>query len=156
MWLFAAFQAFLHRYTGQNDIIVGSGVANRQSPEAQRLLGMIINTVALRTSFCGQPTYRELLARIRQAVLEALDNQDVPFDQVMQRLGPGLQLCNPFFDTYARPYPSYRSKVLRVERHDTLNNGSCKFDLVVLVIPGDTTRTTRSNLQEPLLRVSCR
>jgi amino acid adenylation domain-containing protein len=139
MWLYAAFQAFLHRYTGQNDIIVGSGVANRQSPEAQQLLGMIINTVALRISFCGQPTYRELLARVRQAILEALDNQDVPFDQVMQRLGPGIQLFNTFFDTYDRPYPSYRSNVLRVERHDTLNNGSCKFDLVVLVIPGDTT-----------------
>ena len=139
MWLYAAFQAFLHRYTGQDDIIVGSGVANRQSPEAQQLLGMIINTVALRTSFCGQLTYRELLARVRQAILEALDNQDVPFDQVMQRLGPGIQLFNTFFDTYDRPYPSYRSNVLRVERHDTLNNGSCKFDLVVLVIPGDTT-----------------
>jgi amino acid adenylation domain-containing protein len=139
MWLHAAFQAFLHRYTGQNDIIVGSGVANRQSPEAQQLLGMIINTVALRINFCGQPTYRELLVRVRQAILEALDNQDVPFDQVVQRLGPGIQLFNTFFDTYDRPYPSYRSNVLQVERHDTLNNGSCKFDLVVIVIPGDTT-----------------
>jgi amino acid adenylation domain-containing protein len=138
MWLLAAFQAFLFRYTGQTDIIVGTGVANRQSAEAQTLLGMIINTVALRVSFAGKPTFWELLSQVRSAILEALDNQDAPFDHVIQRLGAGTVLFNSFFDTYDRPYPSYHNRVLRVDRRDTINNGSCKFDLVALLLmPGD-------------------
>jgi amino acid adenylation domain-containing protein len=137
MWLLAAFQAFLFRYTGQTDITVGSGVANRQSAEAQKLLGMIINTVALRLDFSGQPSFRELLSRARRAVLEALDNQDVPFDHVVQRVGPGTALFNTYFDTYDKTFPSYANDVLRVERQDVVNNGSCKFDIVALIIPGD-------------------
>jgi amino acid adenylation domain-containing protein len=142
MWLHAAFQAFLFRYTKQTDIIVGTGVANRQSPEAHKLLGMIINTVALRISFAGEPSFREVLARARHAIVEALDNQNAPFDHVIQRLGPGTVLFNTFFDTYDGTYPSYHNDVLRVERQDVLNNGTCKFDLVALVIPGEETPAT--------------
>ena len=139
MWLQAAFHAFLLRYTAQTDIIVGSVVANRQSAEAQKLLGMILNTVALRLNVSGELSFREHLSCARRVILEALDNQDIPFDHVVRRVGPGTQLFNTFFDTYDRSYPSYHSDVLRVERHDVLNNGSCKFDLVVHVIPGEAT-----------------
>jgi amino acid adenylation domain-containing protein len=139
MWLHAAFQTFLYRYTGQEEIIVGSGVANRQSANAQQLLGMIINTVPLRISFGGQPSFRELLSRVRLAILEALDNQNAPFDQIIRRAAPGTELFNTFFDTYDREYPSYQSDVLKVERRDALNNGSCKFELVALVLPAQST-----------------
>jgi len=142
MWLQAAFHAFLFRYTAQTDIIVGSVVANRQFAEAQKLLGMILNTVALRLKFSEGLNFREHLLCARRVILEALDNQDIPFDQVVRRVGPGTQLFNAFFDTYDRPYPSYHSDVLRVERRDVLNNGSCKFDLVVHVIPGEATPAT--------------
>ncbi len=135
MWLHAVFQTFLFRYTEQTDIIVGTGVANRQAAETQHLLGMIINTVALRINFSGNPTFREILARMREVILEALDNQDAPFDRVVQRLGPGTVLFNTFFDTYDRAYPSYRNDILRVERKDVVNNGSSKYDIVALVIP---------------------
>ena len=135
MWLHAVFQTFLFRYTEQTDIIVGTGVANRQAAETQHLLGMIINTVALRINFSGNPTFREILAGMREAILEALDNQDAPFDRVVQRLGPGTVLFNTFFDTYDRAYPSYRNDILRVERKDVVNNGSSKYDIVALVIP---------------------
>ena len=104
--------------------------------KSQQLLGMIINTVALRISFSGYPSFREILSRMREAILQALDNQDAPFDRLVQRLGPGAVPFNTFFDTYDRPYPSYRNDHLRVERKDVVNNGSCKFDIVALVIPG--------------------
>jgi amino acid adenylation domain-containing protein len=139
MWLHAAFQTFLYRYTGQEEIIVGSGVANRQSANAQQLLGMVINTVPLRVDFRGQPSFRELLSRVRLAILEALDNQNAPFDLVIRRVAPGTELFNTFFDTYDREYPSYQSDVLKVERRDALNNGSCKFELVALVLPAQST-----------------
>jgi amino acid adenylation domain-containing protein len=137
MWLLAAFQSLLFRYTGQTDIVVGSGFANRRSAEAQKLLGMVINTVAMRMDFSGQRSFREVLGCCRCAVLEAADNQDVPFDRVVQRLGPGTVLFNTFIDIFDQPYPSYQNDVLRVARHDVINNGSCKFDIVVLVIPSD-------------------
>jgi aspartate racemase len=139
MWLHAAFHAFLFRYTGQTDVIVGTGVANRQSAEAQKLLGMIINTVALRISFSGEPTFRDVLSRVRHTTLEAIDNQDAPFDHVIQRLGPGTVLFNSFFDTYDKPYPSYQNDVLRVDHRIGINNGTCKFDIVALVVANEET-----------------
>jgi amino acid adenylation domain-containing protein len=142
MWLHAAFQTFLHRYTGQADIVVGAGFANRKFPESRSLLGMIINTVALRTDLSGQPSFRELLARVRRAVLEAADNQDAPYDLVIRRLGARTALFNTFIDSYDQRWPSYQSDVLRVEREDVISNGTCKFDVVVLVIPGEATAAT--------------
>ena len=136
MWLHAVFQTFLFRYTEQTDIIVGTGIANRQAAErTQHLLGMIINTVALRINFSGNPTFREILARVREVILEALDNQNTPLDRVVQRLGPGTVLFNTFFDTYYRAYPPDRNDILRVECKDVVNNGSSKYDIVALVIP---------------------
>jgi amino acid adenylation domain-containing protein len=137
MWLLAAFQAFLFRYTGQTDIVVGSGFANRRSVQAQKLLGMVINTVAMRMDFSEHRSFRDVLASCRRSVMEAADNQDAPFDRVIQRLGPGTVLFNTFIDIYDQPYPSYQNDVLHVTRHDVINNGSCKFDIVVLVIPSD-------------------
>jgi amino acid adenylation domain-containing protein len=142
MWLHAVFQTFLYRYTGQDDVIVGTGVANRRSEPAQRLLGMIINTVALRLRFSGQPSFREVLSRARQAILGAVDHQDAPFDHVMQRVGAGATLFNTFFDTYDKPFPTYQSDVLRVEHLIGINNGACKFDLVALLVPGHDGPTT--------------
>jgi aspartate racemase len=137
MWLLAAFQSFLFRYTGETDVVVGSGFANRRSAEAQKLLGMAINTVAMRMDFSGSRSFREVLTCCRRAVIEAADNQDAPFDRVVQRLGPGIVLFNTFIDIFDQSYPSYHNDVLRVTRHDVINNGSCKFDIVVLVIPSD-------------------
>lgn len=142
MWLNAAFQTLLHRYSGQTDLVVGTGFANRHSPESRQMLGMIINTVALRTAFAGRPSFREVLARVRSAVLQAADNQDAPYDLVVQRLGARTALFNTFFDSYDRPFPSYQSDAVRVECEHVISNGTCKFDVVALVIPGNTTAPT--------------
>ena len=140
VWLFAAFLTFLFRYTGQTDIIVGTGMANRQSTEAQRLLGMIINTLPLRVSFVGQPSFREVLLRTRVAVLGAMDHQDVPFDHIVRQICPGATLFHMFFDTYDRRYPGYQNSAVSASHRVGINNGTAKFDLVALVVPGEDTK----------------
>jgi amino acid adenylation domain-containing protein len=88
MILLAAFKALLHRYTGQEDVIVGSPVANRNYAELEGLIGFFLNTLPLRTSLAGNPTFREALARERETVLQALAHQDVPFEKLVQELHP--------------------------------------------------------------------
>jgi aspartate racemase len=141
MWLHAAFQTFLQRYTGHTDIIVGSGIANRRTRESEQLLGMMINTVAIRTDFAGDPAFRDVLVRVRRSTVAAVDNQDAPYDKVMSRLKPGTELFNCFFDSYDQAFPAYRNEHVRVESMDGISNGRCKFDLTALVIPGETAPT---------------
>jgi thioesterase domain-containing protein len=82
--LLAAFQAVLHRYTGQQDVVVCSPVAGRDRAETERLIGYFNNIVALRGDLSGEPTFAELLERINRVVLDAHDNQEVPFQKVAE------------------------------------------------------------------------
>ena len=88
MTLLAAFQTLLHRYTGQDDIIVGSPVAGRNRVDVEVLIGFFVNTLILRTDFCGDPTFRELLGRVRRTALEAYAHQDLPFEKLVEQLHP--------------------------------------------------------------------
>ncbi|SDH31319.1 amino acid adenylation domain-containing protein [Lentzea fradiae] len=98
MVLVAAFQALLARYSGQDDIVVGTPTAGRPRTETEGVVGCFINPVALRVSLEGDPAFRELLDRVRTAVLGAFAHQDVPFEQVVEqaqaRRQPGL---NPLY-----------------------------------------------------------
>ncbi|HEX8183978.1 MAG TPA: amino acid adenylation domain-containing protein, partial [Blastocatellia bacterium] len=98
MTLLAAFNALLFRYTGQQDIVVGSPVANRNHVETEDLIGLFVNTLALRTDLTGYPTFRELLGRVREAALGAYAHQDVPFEKLVEELGPNRHTGrNPIF-----------------------------------------------------------
>ncbi|MBN1993050.1 MAG: amino acid adenylation domain-containing protein [Anaerolineae bacterium] len=88
MTLLAAFQTLLHRYTSQLDIPVGSPIANRRHREVENLIGFFVNTLVLRADLSGNPTFRELLARVRQVALDAYAQQDLPFDQLVEVLQP--------------------------------------------------------------------
>jgi NRPS condensation-like uncharacterized protein len=88
MTLLAAFQTLLHRCSGQEDIAVGAPVAYRNWTETENLIGCFVNTVALRTDMSGNPTFRVLLARVREIVQGAYTHQDVPFDMVVDALRP--------------------------------------------------------------------
>ncbi|HKG13542.1 MAG TPA: amino acid adenylation domain-containing protein, partial [Pyrinomonadaceae bacterium] len=88
MLLLAAFKATLHRYTGQEDIVVGSPIANRNRLETEGLIGFFVNTLALRTDLSGAPSFLELLKRVRTASLEAYAHQDMPFEQLVEQLQP--------------------------------------------------------------------
>ncbi|MGB3636257.1 MAG: amino acid adenylation domain-containing protein [Rivularia sp. (in: cyanobacteria)] len=88
MLLLAAFQAFLYRYTGQDDIAVGSPIANRNRDEVKGLIGFFVNTLVLRTDIRGNPTFAQLLERVKKVALQAYTYQDLPFEQLVEVLQP--------------------------------------------------------------------
>ena len=92
MTLLAAFQTLLARYSGQEDIAVGMPIAGRQQAELEQLIGFFVNTLVLRTDLSGQPTFRELLARVRRVSLDAYEHQDLPFEKLVEELDPERHL----------------------------------------------------------------
>jgi non-ribosomal peptide synthetase component F/alpha-ketoglutarate-dependent taurine dioxygenase/acyl carrier protein len=88
MVLLAAWQALLYRYTGQNDIATGSVIANRNRSEIEGLIGFFVNTLILRTDLSRNPSFRQLLVRVREVCLGAYAHQDVPFEQLVDALQP--------------------------------------------------------------------
>jgi amino acid adenylation domain-containing protein len=98
MVLLAGFKALIHRYTGAQDIVVGSPVSGRQHEETTSLLGYFSNTLALRTDLSGDPTFAELLARVKLTTLEARAYQELPFEKLVEVLNPDRdQSHSPIF-----------------------------------------------------------
>jgi len=98
MTLLAAFQTLLYRYTQQEDIAVGSPIANRNRSEIEPLIGFFVNSLVLRTDLSGNPTFRELLSRVKEVALGAYAHQDVPFEKLVEELHPERKLNqNPLF-----------------------------------------------------------
>lgn len=91
MTLLATFQSMLHIYTGEEDVLVGSDVANRNHTQIEHLIGFFVNQLVLRTDFSESPTVTELLGRVRDVTLGAYDNQDVPFEKLVEVLKPERQ-----------------------------------------------------------------
>ena len=87
MVLAAACQVLFHRWSGQEDIAVGTAVAGRDRPELERIIGFFVNTVVLRATVDARCTFRELIAQVRDTVLDAFAHQDVPFEKVVDELG---------------------------------------------------------------------
>jgi amino acid adenylation domain-containing protein len=133
MILLAAFQILLYRYCGQEDIVVGSAVANRARTELEPLVGFFINMLVLRSDLSGNPTFKELLARVREVCLGAYAHQDLPFEKLVQELQPERdQSRNPLFQVLfvlqnaTRPFTAVPD--LRIEPLDRENTYS-QFDL---------------------------
>jgi amino acid adenylation domain-containing protein len=138
MTLLAAFQTLLYRYTGQDDIVVGSPIANRNRTEIEGLIGFFVNTLVLRTDLSGNPTFRDLLHRVRKMSLEAYDHQDLPFEKLVEELNPERDLNHsPLFQVLfalqnAPASPRELSGV--VSTPIKLENDTTKFDLSLSMI----------------------
>jgi amino acid adenylation domain-containing protein len=138
--LMAAYQALLHRYTGAADFAVGGGVANRNEHASECVIGMIVNTVALRADVGGDPTVAQLLDRVRATTSEAYASREVPFGEVVEAVQPQRTLSHlPVYQTafsfHDAPYPSFDLPGVRMHVTEALSNESAKFDLQVIVVP---------------------
>jgi surfactin family lipopeptide synthetase A len=129
--LVAAFKTLLYRYTGQDDLVIGTATAGRKLPEVQRLMGFFLNTLLLRTDLSGNPTFRELLGRVREVILEAVAHEDVPFEYLVKELQPRRNLSqNPLFQvllTLEPPLPVLPSGWTLTQMDVTV--GTSKLDL---------------------------
>ena len=98
MTLLAGFQVLLHRYSGQDDMLIGSPIANRRQPEIEGLIGFFVNTLVMRSDMRGDPTFAELLQRTKEAALAAYAHQDLPFEMLVEELQPERDLSrSPLF-----------------------------------------------------------
>jgi amino acid adenylation domain-containing protein len=133
MTLLAAFQTLLYRYTRQQDVVVGSPIANRNRTEVEGLIGFFANTLVLRTDLSGNPSFRELLQRVRKMALEAYEHQDLPFEKLVEELNPERTLSHaPLFQVMFVlqnvPAGHWDLSGLTLNRVN-LDNSTTKFDL---------------------------
>jgi len=137
MTLLAAFEILLYRYTGQEDIIVGSPIANRNRLEIEGLIGFFVNSLVLRTNLLGNPTFRELLGRVREVTVGAYAHQDIPFEKLLEELQPERDLSRtPLFQVWFNMLSSRDNQLeltnLTVE-HLSIPEPPSKFDLTLYV-----------------------
>lgn len=135
MTLLAGFKCLLHRITGQEDIAIGTPIANRTRKELEPLIGFFVNTLVMRNDLSGAPTFREVVQRVRTRALEAYDNQDLPFEKLVEDLQPDRDLAsNPLFQVIfqlhadqgaTNPQKNSNLEFVEVER------STVKFDLRV-------------------------
>src|SRR5262249_30034628 len=145
--MYAGFAALLYRYTGQQDLLVGTGAANRNLPELEPLLGMIVNTVVLRSRVSGEMSFADLLDQVGRTVVDALAWSDTPVDAVIDAIGPArdpsrtplFQVMFSFHDS-AVPDVDFGGLTGTVTER---SNGSAKSDLNVVVVPRAAQRLGR-------------
>ena len=135
MTLLAAFKTLLHHYTGQKDLCVGSPIANRDQGETEGLIGFFVNVLAMRTKFYDNPTFRQLLQRVRLVAMDAYAHQALPFERIVEELKiPRDVSYNPLFQvlfdvqnvsTQQLKLPGLTLKPMELE------SGTVKFDLVL-------------------------
>jgi non-ribosomal peptide synthetase component F len=139
MTMLAAFKTLLHRYSGQVDIAVGTPVANRNRFEVEGLIGYFVNSLVLRSNLSGDPSFRELIARVRDMALDAYAHQDFPFEKLVHELKPERGAGhNPFFQVHFQLFSQLGSDLDAEAPPDTLEGesfeteaGTAKFDLAL-------------------------
>ncbi len=151
MLLLATFKTLLHWYTDQDDIVVGTDVANRNRPEIEGLIGFFVNQLVLRTNLSGNPTFRELLGRVRDCTLSAYTHQDLPFEKLLnalklERTRDRMPLFQVKFVLQNAPLPPLEITGLSVKLSESdIEAGRAKFDLLMNLM--DTTEGMKVQLE---------
>ncbi|MDB6037006.1 MAG: amino acid adenylation enzyme/thioester reductase family protein, partial [Verrucomicrobiales bacterium] len=140
MTLLAVFNVLLHRYTRQNDLVVGSPISGRTRLETENLIGFFVNTLALRTRIDDQATFRQVLRQVREATLGAYTHQDLPFEKVVEALHPERSASHaPFLQAVFTSQNDFVSELslpgLTFEFWE-IETGTAKFDLTLIVKEG--------------------
>jgi amino acid adenylation domain-containing protein len=136
MLLLAAWQVLLYRYTGQEDIVVGSPIANRNRKETEGLIGFFVNTLVLRTDLTGRPSFREVLRRVREVCLQGYAHQDVPFEKLVEEMRVERDLSHAplfqvVFSMLNTPSQEMELKGLSLSPVDGGEDTIAKFDLML-------------------------
>jgi hypothetical protein len=133
MALLASFQTLLARFSGQDDIVICTGITNRTRREIEALIGFFINTLVLRTDLSGNPSFRELLKRVREVTLGAYAHQDLPFEKLVEELQPERSLTNAPFSQVMMILQNTPQKASGVSglalASEERDSGDAKFDL---------------------------
>ena len=140
MTLLAAFLTLLHRYTGQADILLGTAIAGRNHAQIENLIGFFINNVVLRTDLSGNPTFRELLHRVRDVALGAYEHQDVPFEKLVEELQPERDqsrqpLFQVMFNLQNAPPEAPAAEGLSISTQDIGNQTRFDLEFHLWVVP---------------------
>ncbi len=140
MTLLAGFAALLHRHSGQDDLCVGTPVAGRTRLETEPLIGFFVNTLVLRADLAGEPSFRQLLARVRRSALSAYAHQDLPFEKLVGELAPRRDLSRQplvqvTFALQNAPMPELAAPGLTLAPL-AVDTATAKFDLSLTVVPG--------------------
>jgi natural product biosynthesis luciferase-like monooxygenase protein/amino acid adenylation domain-containing protein len=157
MGLLAGLQALLSRYTGQEDLCVGAPIAGRTQPQTEGLIGFFVNTLALRTRLDGDPSFQELLRRVRDVTLGAYAHADVPFEKLVEVLQPPRQAGHtPFFQVTLVLLNTPSAELVApglTFRPVDVDSGTSKFDLTLVCTETPRGLSTvleyRSDLFEP-------
>lgn len=133
MTLLAAFKTLLYRYSGQEDIAVGSPIANRNRRETEELIGFFVNTLVLRTDLSGNPSFQDVLRQVREVALGAYAHQDLPFEKLVAELQPERNLGhNPLFQVWFvlqnTPMPTVELPSLKLNLLE-VETGVARYDL---------------------------
>jgi len=137
MTLLAAWKVVLWQYSGQSDLIVGTPIANRRQQEVEKVMGCFVNTLALRTELGGNPSFEEVVQRVREVTLEAYEHQEVPFEQMVQELHLNRDTAlNPLFQvmfTLQNPLIGYLGQNHVGVEAQSIETGTAKFDLTLFL-----------------------
>lgn len=151
MLMLAVYQLLISRYSGQEDICVGTSIANRARPETENLIGFLVNTLVMRTSLAGDPNFLELLRRVQCVVTGALAHQDLPFEELLDLLDlPRHVNTNPLFQAFFVlenvPQGELRMADVTLDSYENISH-LVHFDLTMRIVEDDQKRRLTCHLE---------